>query len=120
MLAGSVELPDEMRHLPVPTISIDGLFMSGRPSYFQRRPGPLGILNGGVVTNGGLISPQSEMQMSAPTTPPMNATMTQTAKNSKTMSKRAFAKPRFWTTWSGRSRKWSSRPIAARRKKLCS
>ncbi|KAI0375786.1 hypothetical protein BV20DRAFT_16171 [Pilatotrama ljubarskyi] len=56
------------------SIRFDSLFMTEKASHWMsRRPGPiLGISgsNPSVVTNGGLISPQSETQASMPTPPP--------------------------------------------------
>ena len=67
-----------VRQMAVRSIYLDGLFMEER-IYPQPigRPGPLiGLseanMNGSVVTNGGLISPQSESQGSMPTPPPAN------------------------------------------------
>lgn len=58
------------------TTRFDGLFMAEKvTAWLARRPGPLlGIseASSGVVTNGGLISPQSESQGSMYATPPPN------------------------------------------------
>ncbi|KAI0660844.1 hypothetical protein C8Q70DRAFT_747935 [Cubamyces menziesii] len=58
------------------TTRFDGLFMAEKVTpWLARRPGPLlGIseASSGVVTNGGLISPQSESQGSMYATPPPN------------------------------------------------
>ncbi|KAI0650592.1 hypothetical protein C8Q79DRAFT_998404 [Trametes meyenii] len=68
------ELSPTMRRISSRSIRFDGLFMSERVTVWPpRRPGPLlGISdsNPGVVTNGGLISPQSESQGSLSTPPP--------------------------------------------------
>ncbi|KAI0638328.1 hypothetical protein C8Q77DRAFT_1090587 [Trametes polyzona] len=66
-----------MRRMSARSLHFDGLFMAEkvRP-WMARRPGPLlGISdsNSSVITNGGLISPQSsESQVSLPTPPPRN------------------------------------------------
>ena len=65
------------RHMAVRSIRLDGMFMDEKVNQVPiRRPGPLvGIAEmnaGGVVTNGGLISPQSESQKSMSTPPPTN------------------------------------------------
>lgn len=66
------------RQMAVRTMFLDGMFMDERVHPIPiRRPGPLmGIAesgkNVGVITNGGLISPQSESQNSMPTPPPVN------------------------------------------------
>ncbi|OBZ76776.1 hypothetical protein A0H81_03973 [Grifola frondosa] len=68
LMQGSSEPTEDIRQLPVPFMQVDGLFMSERPAYVPRRPGPLiGLNNANVVTNGGLISPQSETQSTVPT-----------------------------------------------------
>ncbi len=68
-----------VRQMAVKSLQLDGLFMEERLNQLHgRRPGPLlGIsepaMNSNVVTNGGLISPQSEGQGSmGPTPPPAN------------------------------------------------
>ncbi|KAI0775970.1 hypothetical protein BD413DRAFT_257475 [Trametes elegans] len=70
------DLSPAMRRMSARFIRLDGLFLSERVSpWMNRRPGPLlGISDNssGVITNGGLISPQSETQTSVPTPPPSN------------------------------------------------
>ncbi|KAI0677403.1 hypothetical protein C8Q78DRAFT_1065958 [Trametes maxima] len=68
------ELSPTMRRISARSIRFDGLFMSERVTTWPpRRLAPLlGISdsNPGVITNGGLISPQSESQGSLSTPPP--------------------------------------------------
>lgn len=70
------ETSPAVRRMSARTLRIDGLFMAEKVSpWVARRPGPLfGIADGtsSVVTNGGLISPQSESQSSMSTPPPRN------------------------------------------------
>ncbi|KAI9000874.1 hypothetical protein BD414DRAFT_15154 [Trametes punicea] len=65
-----------MRRMPARSLRCDGLFVAERVNpWMSRRPGPLFGLSDsalGVVTNGGLISPQSESQASMTTPPPQN------------------------------------------------
>ncbi|KAI0720265.1 hypothetical protein C8T65DRAFT_8635 [Cerioporus squamosus] len=79
LLQPSSDASPAVQQMAVKSLRIDGLFMEERLSQLSgRRPGPLfGIsepaLNPNVVTNGGLISPQSEGQGSmGPTPPPAN------------------------------------------------
>ena len=65
------------RHMAVRSMRFDGMFMEEKVNHITiRRPGPLmGIAeagtHAGIITNGGLISPQSESQNSI-TPPPVN------------------------------------------------
>ena len=70
LLQGSNGLPEELRHLPVPIMQADTLFMPQPPAYVHRRPGsiPLAGLNQNITTQGGLISPQSETHITAAST----------------------------------------------------
>ncbi|KAI0832571.1 hypothetical protein BC628DRAFT_1347344 [Trametes gibbosa] len=70
------EMSPDTRRMAARSLRFDGLFMSEKVTpWMTRRPGPLlGISDSssGVVTNGGLISPQSESQSSMSTPPPRN------------------------------------------------
>ncbi|KAI0774414.1 hypothetical protein C8Q74DRAFT_1368893 [Fomes fomentarius] len=66
-----------VRHMAVRSIHLDGLFMEERLGPGPIAPGPLTAYSDsnmgmgmGLVTNSGLISPQSESQGSMPTPPP--------------------------------------------------
>lgn len=64
-LQGYNELSAEMLQMALPSIQVDGLFLSEKPPSVPRRsgaPGPLAFpsATGSITTNGGLISPQSE------------------------------------------------------------
>ncbi|KAH9850729.1 hypothetical protein C2E23DRAFT_887074 [Lenzites betulinus] len=71
------ELSPAMRRMAARSLRFEELFMSEKVTpWMLRRPGPLlGISDSssGVVTNGGLISPQSESQSSMSTPPPRNS-----------------------------------------------
>ncbi|KAI0091897.1 hypothetical protein BDY19DRAFT_884720 [Irpex rosettiformis] len=67
LLQGSFEPSAELHQLALPSIRVEGLFMSELPPGLARRagtlpPGPLALPapSTSVTTNGGLISPQSE------------------------------------------------------------
>ncbi|KAJ3550976.1 hypothetical protein NM688_g4956 [Phlebia brevispora] len=64
-LQGYNEPSAELLQLSLPSIRVDGLFLSDKPPQMPRRSGPPGPLalpgvTSTVTTNGGLISPQSE------------------------------------------------------------
>lgn len=71
------EMSPAVRRMSARTLRIDGLFMTEKVNpWAARRPGPLfGLAEGhsSVVTNGGLISPQSESQSSGSTPPPRHS-----------------------------------------------
>lgn len=71
------EVSPAVRRMSARTLRIDGLFMMEKVNpWAARRPGPLfGLADGhsSVVTNGGLISPQSESQSSGSTPPPRHS-----------------------------------------------
>ncbi|KAL1944302.1 hypothetical protein VTO73DRAFT_3487 [Trametes versicolor] len=71
------EMSPAVRRMSARTLRIDGLFMTEKVNpWAARRPGPLfGLADGhsSVVTNGGLISPQSESQSSGSTPPPRHS-----------------------------------------------
>ncbi|KAI0352980.1 hypothetical protein OH77DRAFT_1407962 [Trametes cingulata] len=77
LMQPSTEFSSAMLRMSARSIRFDSLFMTEKVTspWMARRPGPiLGICgsNSSVVTNGGLISPQSETQASMPTPPPQN------------------------------------------------
>ncbi|KAI9056541.1 hypothetical protein FKP32DRAFT_1682478 [Trametes sanguinea] len=78
LLQPPAELSPSMRRMSARSLRFDGLFMTERVNpWMSRRPGPLlGLADNssGVVTNGGLISPQSESQASMTTPPPQAQT----------------------------------------------
>ncbi|KAM5534271.1 hypothetical protein V8D89_011999 [Ganoderma adspersum] len=76
LLQPPVDQSPFVRQMAVRRARFDGLFLEERLSPIpMRRPGPLGIsesnLHSHVITNGGLISPQSETQTSI-SPPPMD------------------------------------------------
>lgn len=67
LLQGSFEPSAELHQLALPSIRVEGLFASDLSPVLSKRSGPVppGLLpllapSNSVITNGGLISPQSE------------------------------------------------------------
>ncbi len=64
LLEGYNECSPEVRQLALPSIQVEGLFLSEKPPAVPKRsgsiPGPLSLPSsmGSVTTNGGLMSPQ--------------------------------------------------------------
>ncbi|CDO76545.1 hypothetical protein BN946_scf184982.g4 [Trametes cinnabarina] len=74
LLQPPAELSPVMYRMSARSLRFDGLFMKENVNpWMSRRPGPLlADSSSGVVTNGGLISPQSESQTSMITPPPQS------------------------------------------------
>ncbi|KZT12842.1 uncharacterized protein LAESUDRAFT_808368 [Laetiporus sulphureus 93-53] len=68
LLHGANGPSENLQQLSLPIMQTEGLFMTNVPGYAQRRPShiPLSGFNNNVMSESGLISPQSEPQSSAP------------------------------------------------------
>lgn len=68
LLRGPVDPVDDIQDLAIPVVSVQGLFeLHKLPSIESTRPGPISLPapgRGNIITNGGLISPQSESRFS--------------------------------------------------------